>query len=54
MSFMRKYLTFLLLCVVTTLAFSACTKEGPMEKAGEKIDNTVEEAGDAVEEATER
>ena len=31
----------------------SCEKEGPAEKAGEKIDQTVEEAGDKMEEAGE-
>ncbi|MBL28370.1 MAG: hypothetical protein CMM50_12570 [Rhodospirillaceae bacterium] len=30
---------------------AACDEEGPAEKAGEAIDNAVEDAGDAVEDA---
>jgi hypothetical protein len=33
---------------------SACEKEGPMERAGEKIDETVEKAGDKVERTTDK
>ncbi|HEY7713524.1 MAG TPA: hypothetical protein VIE90_03415 [Candidatus Binatia bacterium] len=33
---------------------SACEKEGPMERAGEKIDESVERAGDKVERATDK
>ncbi len=44
--------------LLTALAFAgalaACEKEGPMEKAGEKVDNVVEQAGDKVEEAAEK
>jgi hypothetical protein len=31
-----------------------CEREGPMERAGEKIDETAEKAGDKVEKATDR
>ena len=32
----------------STLILAACEKKGPMERAGEKVDNTVEKAKDAV------
>lgn len=32
--------------VALSTAFFACEKKGPMEKAGERIDETVEEATD--------
>jgi len=32
---------------------SACENQGPAEEAGEAIDETVEETGDAMEEATD-
>ena len=31
----------------------ACDREGPMERTGEKIDETAEKAGDKVEKATD-
>ncbi len=34
------------------LATTACPEKGPAEKAGEKIDNAVEETKDAVKDAT--
>jgi hypothetical protein len=34
------------------MTLSACEKEGPAEKAGEKIDNAAEKAADAVKDAT--
>ncbi|MGE9268079.1 MAG: hypothetical protein ACQKBY_08275 [Verrucomicrobiales bacterium] len=43
----------ILLLGVVALTLSACEKKGPAEKAGEKIDEAVEDAGDAVEDATE-
>lgn len=40
---------------VSALMFtlSACDKQGPLEKAGEKIDDKVEDTGDAIEDATD-
>lgn len=32
----------------STLFLAACEKKGPMERAGEKVDNTIEKAKDAV------
>lgn len=32
---------------------SACEDKGPAEKAGEQIDETIEESGDAIEEAAD-
>ena len=50
---MRKHtfmLTFLLACLAAPL--TGCPEEkGPMEKAGESIDEAVDETGDALEEA---
>jgi hypothetical protein len=33
---------------------AACDREGPMERAGEKVDRSVERAGDKVERATDK
>jgi hypothetical protein len=33
---------------------TACDREGPMERAGEKVDESVERAGDKVERATDK
>lgn len=42
------------ICVCAGALFLAsCEKEGPAERAGEKVDDAIEEAGDKVEEATE-
>jgi len=35
------------------ITLSACEEQGPLEKAGEKIDEQVEETGDAIEDATD-
>jgi hypothetical protein len=36
-----------------SIAIISCEKEGPAEKAGEKIDQTVEKTGNKVEKAGE-
>lgn len=36
------------------VALPGCEKQGPLEKAGEKIDDKVEETGEAIEDATDR
>ncbi len=33
---------------------AACDREGPMERAGEKVDRSVERAGDKVERSTDK
>lgn len=52
-------LNMVVLALLLGLAFSACKKEGPAEKAGKEIDKAAKEmgqavdrAGDAVKEAT--
>ncbi|BAU48853.1 hypothetical protein SVA_2303 [Sulfurifustis variabilis] len=39
---------------VAILAFSGCEREGPAERAGERIDRGVEKAGDSLERAGDR
>lgn len=36
-----------------TLTLSACDQQGPLEEAGEEVDEKVENAGEAVEDATD-
>ncbi|HET6521031.1 MAG TPA: hypothetical protein VFG47_14595 [Geminicoccaceae bacterium] len=41
---------FALLAALTLpLALAACDNDGPMEEAGESVDEAVEDAGEAVE-----
>lgn len=42
-----------LIFFLTLFALAACEDQGPMEEAGENIDQGVEEAGDAAEEAAD-
>lgn len=34
--------------------FAGCEQEGPAERAGEKIDEAVEQAGDTIEQAADK
>jgi hypothetical protein len=43
-----------LITMVLILGLSGCTKEGPIEKAGKKIDKTVEKAGEQIEKAGDK
>jgi hypothetical protein len=53
MSILRK--VFWVLCSgIIIVSFTACKKEGPAERAGKKIDKTIEKAGDKIEEAGEK
>lgn len=36
------------------ITLSACEDQGPMEEAGESIDDTVDSAGDSIDDATDR
>jgi hypothetical protein len=47
-------LLFVIVSIVALGNTVACEREGPMERAGEKVDKAVEEAGDKVEKATDR
>ena len=53
MSILRKI--FWVFCSgIIIVSFTACKKEGPAERAGKKIDKTIEKAGDKIEEAGEK
>jgi predicted small lipoprotein YifL len=43
-----------LMVISLVVGLSACTKEGPLEKAGKKIDKTIEKAGDKIEDTVRR
>ncbi|MGB5199862.1 MAG: hypothetical protein WBN68_01415 [Sedimenticolaceae bacterium] len=42
-----------LLAGAMLVTLSACEQQGPAETAGEKIDNTVEKAGEQIEKAAD-
>lgn len=48
---MLKKMTALCATLIFALALTGCpAKKGPLEKAGEKMDNVVDDLGDAVDE----
>ena len=40
--------------IVLMVALSGCPKEGPIEKAGKKVDKAIEKTGEQVEKAGEK
>jgi len=46
--------TLAALAVASALTVSACETDGPAERAGEKVDNAVDDAGDAVKDAGDK
>ena len=53
MSILKKIILVFFSCMII-VSFAACKKEGPAERAGEKIDKTIEKAGDKIEEAGDK
>jgi len=49
---LKKFLAIMIL-ILSIFAFTACESKGPAEKAGEKIDQAVEETTDKAKEVTE-
>ena len=49
---MKRYSIQMILITLFTFAV-ACEEQGPAEKAGEALDDAVEEGGDGVEDATD-
>ena len=43
-----------LMMIVLMFCLSGCTKEGPLEKAGQKVDKAIEKTGDQIEKAGEK
>ena len=54
MTFFKKLTIPALAGIVLLGGLTACDREGPMERAGEKIDRSAEKAGDKIDRATER
>lgn len=52
---MKKYVKhlFLVLVAVAMLVITGCEKKGPMQTAGEKVDNAAKKTGEAVKDAVE-
>lgn len=45
---------FIAMILLFALLTSACEQQGPAERAGEKIDETVEKVGDSAEDAVDK
>lgn len=54
MASLRKLMMPLFAGILLLGGLTACDREGPMERAGEKVDKSVERAGDKVERATDK
>jgi len=46
-------LALITLFLTAFIGLTACQEKGPAEKAGENIDNAVEDMGDKIEDATD-
>jgi hypothetical protein len=53
MSILKKIVLVLFSCMII-VSFTACKKEGPAERAGKKIDETVEKAREEMKESAEK
>lgn len=51
---LNETITAALLASALIITLAGCEQEGPLEEAGEKVDDKVEQTGDAVEDATDR
>jgi predicted small lipoprotein YifL len=51
--FVRSIITVLMM-IVLMVGLSGCRKEGPIEKAGKKIDKSIEKAGEQIEKAGDK
>ena len=43
-----------LMVIVLAIGLSGCTKEGPLERAGKKVDKAIEKTGEHIEEAGDK
>jgi len=54
MTTMKKLIVPAMVAIMLLGGLSACEKEGPMERAGEEIDEAAKKLGESAEEAGER
>lgn len=50
---LHKLFVYLILILLTAGA-AGCSQEGPMEQAGETVDEAIEDTGEAIEDAQEK
>lgn len=53
MSILKKIILIIFSSMII-VSLAACKKEGPAERAGQKIDETVEKAGEKIKESAEK
>ena len=53
MSILKNIILVIFSCMII-VSFTACKKEGPAERVGKKIDETVEKAGEKTKESVEK
>jgi hypothetical protein len=51
--FVQSVITALMM-IALIIGLSGCTKEGPVEKAGKKVDKAIEKTGEQIEKAGEK
>ena len=51
--FVRSALTALMM-IILMVGLSGCPKEGPVEKAGKKVDKAIEKTGEQIEKAGDK
>jgi len=51
--FVQGFITALMM-IVLLVGLSSCKKEGPVEKAGKKVDKAIEKAGEQIEKAGDK
>jgi predicted small lipoprotein YifL len=51
--FARSIITVLMM-IILVVGLSGCHKEGPLEKAGKKVDKAIEKTGEQIEKAGEK
>lgn len=54
MAIRSKLIAVLVAVPACFFTLSGCEEKGPMEKAGEKVDDAAEKTGDAIEDAAEK
>lgn len=50
----NKTITTALFASALMIMLAGCEQQGPLEEAGEEVDDKVEQTGDAIEDATDR
>jgi hypothetical protein len=49
-----KNISLVIVSCMLIVSFTSCKKEGPAERAGKKIDQTIEKSRDRIKESTEK